>query len=407
MTTATLTRAQAYVPYFDSTARYCLVYGGAGSGKSYAVAQRHILRCLSEPGHRILVVRKVARTLRQSVYQQCLDVLRDMGLGGYAVTSVSPLRIHFPATASEMIFAGVDDPEKLKSIAGITSIWIEEATEVTRNDFDQLDYRIRGEMPHHKQVTLTFNPVSIYSWLYESFIAAPYPNSYLLRTTYHDNPFLAPEDRAMMESKAHTNPAYYRVYTLGEWGTPEGLIYPEFIHAPYPDARSIKETLYGLDFGFTSSATALMRLDVCNDETIHLTEQLYVTGWTNSDLIRHMQTLNIDRNSFIYADAAEPQRIVELQRAGFMVVPAHKDVMDGINAVREVHHLLRTRPENINFNREAALYSYKQDRNGRWLDDPVKDNDHLMDALRYAVFSHTRRYGLITAPAWEDKKRHR
>lgn len=200
--------------------RYLVFKGGGGSGKSIYTG-RHILeRCTSEPGHRWLVVRKVGRTLRES----CFEQLRSQAYEHYADSvdfiprgKSGDMYIRL-TNGSEIIFSGLDDVEKLKSIYDITGIWIEEASELDEADFNQLDIRLRTEFKYHLQLILTFNPISITHWLKRRFFDKRDPQATVHESTYKDNRFLRPEAIRVLEGFKDTDPYYYMVYCLGQWG---------------------------------------------------------------------------------------------------------------------------------------------------------------------------------------------
>jgi len=142
----------------SDTNRYEVLYGGSGSGKSVFATQKIVIRTVGEEKHRFLCIRKVANTLRSSVYQILIDCISDLGLRSEIEINKTEMRFTHTSTGNEILLAGLDDVERLKSIAGITSIWVEEATELTEGDFDQIDLRLRGETANYKQIILSFNP---------------------------------------------------------------------------------------------------------------------------------------------------------------------------------------------------------------------------------------------------------
>lgn len=224
------TNNAAFMPLFFDEHRYLVLKGGGGSGKSIFAGRKILERVTSEPGHRWLVVRKVARTLRESCFEQlrgqATEYYRDeiehipRGKG-------SDMYIKF-RNGSEIIFAGLDDVEKLKSIYNITGIWIEEASEILESDFNQLDIRLRTEFPHYLQFIITFNPISIMHWLKRRFfdfeIADPEARerarvqTRVHESTYRDNRFLTEEARRVLEAFRDVDEYYYMVYCLGQWG---------------------------------------------------------------------------------------------------------------------------------------------------------------------------------------------
>ena len=221
---------KAYALFFTSAHRYAVLMGGAGSGKSVSAAQKLLLRITTEPGHRILVCRKVKATLRASVYQLLLDLITEYGLQKEFVASKTSMRFTHLPTGNQVLLAGLDDPEKIKSIAGITSVWCEEATELEERDFNQLELRVRGETKNYKQFVLTFNPIDEQHWLKKRFFEEPDEQVYTLRTTYKHNVFLDDDYKKHLEERIRNNENLYKVYALGQWGraTTGGEFYKNF-----------------------------------------------------------------------------------------------------------------------------------------------------------------------------------
>lgn len=224
------TNNDTFLPLFWDKHRYLVLKGGGGSGKSIFAGRKILERAATEPGHRFLVVRKVAKTLRTSCYNQlksqAYEFYEDQ-VGKIPKGESSDMYITF-RNGSQILFAGLDDVEKLKSIFDVTGIWIEEASEVLESDFNQLDIRLRTQCPYYLQFIITFNPISITHWLKRRFFDLDISDATerenfraLTRThesTYKDNRFLRPEAIRTLENFKYTDPYYYRVYCLGEWG---------------------------------------------------------------------------------------------------------------------------------------------------------------------------------------------
>lgn len=206
-----------FFPLFFNTSRFLVLKGGGGSGKSIFAGQKVLERCTSEAGHRWLVCRKVARTLRESCFEQLCGQIADYYPDSGAKINKSDLSITF-ANGSKILFAGLDDVEKLKSIYNITGIWIEEASELKESDFNQLNIRLRGKTKYYKQIILTFNPISIKHWLKKRFWDHRDPRATVHESTYKDNKFMRREDILTLESFKETDEYYYMVYALGMWG---------------------------------------------------------------------------------------------------------------------------------------------------------------------------------------------
>ena len=210
-----------YKPAFHNEDRFLVFKGGAGSGKSVFAAQKVIARCLTEPGHRFLVLRKVDKSIRDSCFLLCKDLIEQWGLTDHCTVHKAEMRITIPSLGggvSEILFKGLDDREKIKSIQGITGIWFEEATEFDKDDLTQLNLRLRGETPFYKQIIITFNPIDETHWLKAYFYDDSPSSCTRVHSTYLDNTYCDEEYIAELLDLAETDENYYRIYCLGEWG---------------------------------------------------------------------------------------------------------------------------------------------------------------------------------------------
>lgn len=210
-----------YRDYLDNESRYLVLYGGAGSGKSYFIAQRYVDKMLHIPTN-LLVIRNTAKSNRDSTFALLKQVInKNNDLQAYFKVNKADMRITTTLSNSEVIFAGLDDVEKLKSITfsngELTDIWIEEASEISEADFNQLDIRLRGKGAK-KQIVLSFNPIDVNHWLKKRFVDIKQDNVTVLKTTYKDNAHLDKDYIKLLESYKKTDPYYYNVYCLGNWG---------------------------------------------------------------------------------------------------------------------------------------------------------------------------------------------
>lgn len=217
-----------FYPYLKPTNyRYEIYYGGAGSGKSVFISQSYIYRMLLAPMLNLLVIRQTADSNRDSTFALFKQVINQWKLNGDSthkdcfIIRESDMRITCKLNGNSIIFKGLDDPEKIKSVTfakgELTDIWVEEASEIEESAFKQLDVRLRGGKSH-KQVRISFNPIYREHWL-KAFIDNKQPDKLSLHTTYKDNKFLDEPYRRLLESYKDTDPYYYMVYCLGQWGT--------------------------------------------------------------------------------------------------------------------------------------------------------------------------------------------
>lgn len=217
-----------YLPLLrEEESRYLVLYGGAGSGKSVFAAQRLLIRLMEQPGRNLLVARAVAAAHRDSTYALFKQVIGRWGLEEVFQCMDGEPRICC-VNGGEIIFKGLTDPEKLKSVTfsggELTDVWIEEASELGEGQFNQLDLRLRGR-GLKKQMTLTFNPVSSEHWIKKRFFDREDQRARVLKTTYRDNLFLDGDYRRTLEGYRESDPYYYQVYCLGEWGVLGGGVF--------------------------------------------------------------------------------------------------------------------------------------------------------------------------------------
>lgn len=392
-----------FYPILAVRSRFLILMGGAGSGKSMAAGQKMLIRLVTEPGQRLLCVRKVARTLRASVYPQLLDTLEKWNLNQLCTFNRTEMSIKFRPNGSSISCIGLDDPEKLKSIYGIGPIWVEEPTELTAEDFQQLNLRLRGKSEHYKQIILSFNPISETHWLRKMFFDGldnirlgelyhgSRKDSVVLRTNYKYNQFLDANYKGELEALRDQDYQLYRIYALGDWGVLKGLIFrPPIMESVWPE--SFDRVIYGLDFGY-NAPSALVQLGLKGSKDIYLDELLYKRHLTNTQLLASIKDLlRTCPNGRIYADSAEPDRIREGKAVGLPIYPMRKDknsVTAGIDLLKS--KILHTHSGNTNLNAEFATYKWKASRDGSLeSDQPVKYNDHAIDAIRGALYTAQR-----------------
>lgn len=384
------TMNEHFYPLLADQHRYLNLIGGGGSGKSVFAAQKCVYRVVSEPGHRIPVIRKVARTLRESSWAEVLTAIDRWGLRKLFEVNKSDFTITCPGTKGKLIFVGLDDPEKIKSIHDVTSVWIEEATELMPEDLTQIGLRLRGQINTYLQIMLSYNPILERHWLKRRFIDTDQRGlTHIHNSTYRNNRFLTSDYENELDDLRERDPEAYEVYGMGLWGKRlSGLVYGKNIIIPlerYPKEPDF--TIYGLDFGYNNPST-LIQLDF-KDMDVFIHERLYATGLTTDDLLDRMNAMGISQTDIIYADSAEPDRIETIYRAGYNVKPADKrqgSVGAGIVVVKATN--LHSHTGNENFNAEWNSYAWKRDRMGIILDTPEDNNDHAMDGARYALFTH-------------------
>lgn len=382
-------KSPAFVPLFRNEKRYEVVWGGAGSGKSHIVARRYLYRILKESNvhHNILIIRKVDRTIKRSVFTLMRNLIRRWGLIDEFNVNLADKTITYKANNSQFMFSGLDDVEKLKSIEGVTSIWCEEATELTQEDFEQLDLRLRGEHGCLKQITLTLNPISEQHWIKKIFFDDPMEGVFTLHTTYRDNAFIDDEYRMVMENKKKTNPRFYNIYALGNWGTAEGLIFPSVKQRLIrPEEVAGLECVQGLDFGYTNDPTAFHQsyVDKAN-KRLYVYDGFYEKGMSNAKIAEQIKAMKAHKHRTI-ADSSEPKSIDYIKGKDVRIEGAQKgadSISSGIDFLSEFEIIVNAHL--VEFMTEFNNYSWALDKHGKATNKPVDDFNHFIDSLRYSV----------------------
>jgi len=262
---------------------------------------------------------------------------------------------------------------------------MEEATDFTYEDFRTLQLRLSAPVQEGEinQLFMSFNPIDAFHWI-KSQVIEKEPSVDEIISTYQDNPFLNPEYIKILLNLKETDLNYWRIYGEGEWGVLENLIYRNW-DTVHPDRwpEDFAFTIYGLDFGF-NNPSALIQIGIKDGEPYER-ELLYESGLTNTQLIEQLDDLIPNKSDYIFADTAEPARIEEIDQAGFNVYPSDKSVTDGLDYVKS--QPVHIHQESENLIKEKRGYKYKETRDGQVLDEPLKFNDHLMDAERYALYT--------------------
>ena len=380
-----------FVPKFqplltDYSHRWEFWCGSAGSGKSYTIAQKLIIRCCSEQ-IRVLVCRRYATTLRNSCFALFKEVLAKWQLTSHVTVRETDMSIIFP-NGSQIIMVGLDTEEKLLSLNNISTIWIEEAYEVEKPKVEQLNLRMRGTALN-QQLLLSWNPISKQSWLYNFTVEEPPENSIFIHSTYKDNPFLNAEYIAALDEMETRNPAKYRVYGRGEWGVDtEGLVITNWRKEEFNpmDLASLGyEHRAGCDLGWIDKTAIIDTLYDRENRTIYVFNEFYKSGCQLSDIAAAIGAMNLKKTK-IYVDAAEPRSIQYFKQEGIRAEACAKgrdSVKAGLMFLQD--SLIIVHPSCQNFINELENFSYiKSKVTGEYTEDTTHEWSHAIDACRYA-----------------------
>lgn len=390
-------------PVHESHCRYVVMKGSAGSGKSVDTAQTYILRLMNDKGRNLVCVRKSDVTNRDSTFAELTAAINRLGVASAWRITNNPLSLQC-LNGNKIIFRGVNDDkqrEKLKSITfakgKLTDVWIEEATELAKQDLEIIDDRLRGELPDglFYQIKLTFNPVSASHWIKRDFFDYKSPDVLTHHSTYLSNRFCDKAYKQRMQRRKELDPEGYRIYGLGEWGEVGGLIFTNFAVEDFnTDFANYDAVAIGQDFGF-NHANAILTLGF-KDGDIYVLDEIYVHEKDTSEIIALAEG-RVDKSKRMWCDSAEPDRIKEWCKAGYKA----RAVVKGAQSVKAQIDWLKGRKIHIHYsckNLAAEMQQWRWQRDEKldaYTDEPVPVFDDAIAALRYGVEGWRKHKGII------------
>ena len=413
-----------------------LLIGGYGSGKSYHIAFKIILKLLDEK-RKALVVRQVYDTIYESCYDLFCEILEEMHLLAYdfnefkkrknkCVALKSPLRIRFP-NGSQIIFKGMDKPEKVKSINGVSIVWMEECSETNPEAYKELLGRIRTPNVSMHFI-LSCNPVNRENWVYNQFFTRELDNGkkvvivdeerfyekkciikngiYYHHSTPSDNPWLPWKYLRRLDDLKNYDYPLYMVARWGRFGASGTRVLPQLIVATKQmqfkrrvQELGIENQYFGFDFGFEESYNAVLSMSVdVQNSILYIWDEIYANKLTDSEMARRpdMQSLRdrLDKyhdmgyNNIIVADNEDPKAIKYYQQMGFIIRPCRTKFngsrLSNTRKVKRFRQIIVS-PRCKNTIKELKYLSYKKDSQGKTIYDEFNIDPHTLSAIWYAL----------------------
>lgn len=345
--------------------------GGSSSGKTYSILQVLFTKAIQSTIV-ITVVGESIPNLKAGALRDALDIYNNSEVLRSKIADYNRTdRIFQFANGSVMEFKSYETAQGAKS-GKRDYLFINEAQGITSDIFNELYMRTR------KQVYIDYNPNAEF-WVHEKLIGTEGVKLFI--SDHRHNPFVAQKIRDKIEGLRYKDMELFKVYARGMTGKIEGLVFRNFdIVDDIPLGAELIGA--GMDFGFTNDPTTFIKVYRYNNE-LYLNELLYQTGLTNSDIIKKLQTLGIDRHISIVADSAEPKSIEDLRRAGFNIEGAHK----GPDSIRNSIDTLKQFKINIT---RSSVNAIKEFRSYKWIEGtntPVDFNNHIIDAVRYIALN--------------------
>ena len=362
----------------DSSARFRVHQGGTRSGKTFAVCQYIAYLLITEKTPlTISVIRKTLPALRGSVMRDLIQVLEEFEIYYNATHNKAENTIQYNGHLLE--FLSVDEPQKIRGRKRNIA-FLNEANELTVEDFRQINMRTEDF------VIIDFNPSDPVHWIYEDIIPRDDCDTWI--TTYQDNLFLDEKLVFEIERMKERDPDYWSVYGEGQRAVySKRQIFSNWnFDLSYNDFPDFENVSLGIDFGFTNDPTAICLVAKQKDK-LYVHELMYNTGKTNQDIANFLKAKNLN-NTLSFADSAEPKSIMELRQMGCLVKEAKKgqgSVNAGISLLKEYD--VYVSKESTNFQKEYHNYYWHEMKDGTIINKPMDRFNHLMDALRYSVYS--------------------
>lgn len=389
-----------YNKFFNNKNFYRVVKGSRASKKSKTTALNFIFRIMQYSWSNLLVVRRFSNTNKQSTYTDLRWATNRLGVKHLFKFNDSLPEITYKPTGQKILFRGLDDPLKITSITVENGIlcwaWFEESYQIeTFDKFSTVVESIRGSVDDpefFKQITITFNPWNERHWLKPTFFDedTKLNNTFSYTTTFRVNEWLDEVDIARYEDLYRTNPRRARIVCDGDWGVAEGLVFENFEVKEFDWVKKLKDkqvVAHGSDFGFTQDPTTLVStiVDTQNKE-LWIYDEHYQRGMLTDEIYQ----MYIDKglkNAEIIADSAEKRLITEIKRKGISnIKPSVKgqgSIMQGVQFIQGFK--IYVHPSCEHTIEELNTYTFDQDKDGNWLNKPIDENNHILDALRYSL----------------------
>lgn len=380
--------------YENEKLRIGLFQGGTRSSKTYSICQFLILLAIqTEENIRISFVRKSMPALKRSSYLTFIEILQKLDLYDEANHNKTEETYKLHSITSNSVctfeFLSCDNADKLRG-SERDYLFVDEITELEDDDFFQLSIRTK------QKIFSAFNPTETKEhFIYTKLLKSDKTKLHI--STFADNRFLSQILIDEIKSYEFTDFDKWLVYGLGlPARNNQAVIYPNYsIYKEAPEKKLESGRAYGFDVGFTVPCALTEVTFTDNNKYAYVQQHLYKPQLTNSDIIEEFNTLKIDKSIPIYVDSAAPQVIEELIRAGYKAKPAKKDVEEGIKKVKSMKLFIDHYSTDLT--NEIVNYKWAKDKNGNIISgEVVKKDDHLLDSMRYAIYTHLENSGKYT-----------
>lgn len=353
----------------------CSLQGSSRSAKTYSVVQFLCMYCFNNAGTTVSIIRAGMPSIKRTVYRDFKDVMLSFGWWDDRHMNKSEFVYTF-ANGSWIEFFSTDNEQKVRG-SKRKILFVNEANELSFLEWQQLQMRTT------EFSILDYNPsFSEDHWINQ---VNEEKSTYWFISTYKDNPFLEPKVIAEIESLKWKNPSLWRIYGLGLRSMVEGLIFKDVVIDDYIPVEANRHRYIGMDFGYANDSTAIVEVMLWGNN-MYINEICYKTHMLTDEIIDTLK--NIEGRPEIISECADPRLVDEIYNAGLDIKPVKKfagSIQAGIMKMLEYKIHITKRSTNVR--REFNNYTWRQDKEGKWLNEPIDMWNHAIDATRYVLIS--------------------
>lgn len=342
----------------------CSLQGSSRSAKTYSVVQFLCMLCFNNAGTTVSIIRAGMPSIKRTVYRDFKDIMLNFGWWDDKCMNKSEFVYTFP-NGSWIEFFSTDNEQKVRG-SKRKILFVNEANELSFIEWQQLQMRTT------EFSILDYNPsFSEDHWINQ---VNEEKSTYWFISTYKDNPFLEPKVIAEIESLKWKNPSLWRIYGLGLRAIVEGLVFENVIIDDYVPIQAKRHRYIGMDFGYANDSTAIVEVMLYGDN-IYLNEICYKTHMLTGEIIDTLK--DIEGRPEIISESADPRLVDEIYNAGLDIKPVKKfggSINAGIMKMQQ--YKIHVTSKSINLRKEFNNYTWRQDKEGKWLNEPIDMWNH-------------------------------
>lgn len=392
---------------FENETRFQIYFGGSSSSKSYSIFTFVPLWCLR--GESILCIRANDAHITKSIWSETIKAISRLKLEKYFTINKTERSISCNITKGCIMFSGVQDVERLKSITPLKDnafsvIICEEATELTEPQFNQIILRQRGKCNFKKRVIMLFNPILKSHWIYTRFFEPNLNNIdwndlsfemksdevYISKSTYQDNIHLSHEEIKTLEDMKDISYYHHQVYALGMFGVLGHFVYPDWTIINESQIPKNLEVRCGCDMGYNDLLTFTLSLYDRKNKSIYIVAELAFHQLSDLSIYAKavkeiFMKFKLAHTQPITADTSDPRASDLLRGFGLNMARAVKgsgSKFAGIMFLKS--HKLFVLDSCVKVIDSLKEYTWKEDKNGVSTDETNHNGSDLLDSIRYA-----------------------